>query len=245
MTECRSVAVPDALRRLVARHDADNATSEMIVPQNPEIREDIEVVKRWLRTTEQESMADGHRWGENWAAMVATAYMFRLHMERSATDALVASVFMRDGIDRTWPVWHAASVPPLAGAPDVLYSLDEYAEQLWAETPEEALGEADADDAPTRVYAWRRKVLTSREIDRYADRLLEALKDAIYEDDWSDPEEEHTLEPDFVESIRAIVRWHMPREHVWHCERAPELDVDLAPGPPPIAPHSPKAGGDA
>jgi len=60
-----------------------------------------DVLRVFARNTEQESVSDGHRWGSNWAEMVAHAYTFKLHMKRSATDALLASVFMRDGIDRT------------------------------------------------------------------------------------------------------------------------------------------------
>ena len=107
------------------------------------------------------------------------------------------------------------------------YSLDPGAERLWCTTPEEAIAEYDCDDLdyPITVYAWRRKVLTADEIERYADDVIDALEDLISEDDWSDPEDTHRLEDAFRDALRVVVREHMPREHVWHCDRAPDLDV--------------------
>ena len=123
------------------------------------------------------------------------------------------------------------SVAKAVAGGEVLYSTDEDAESFWCTSPEEAADEHERESGsrPARAYAWRRKVLTAQEIERYADDVIDDLEERITDDDWSNPEEVHRLEDGFRAALRAVVREHMPREHVWHCERSRELDVEFGP----------------
>ena len=110
------------------------------------------------------------------------------------------------------------------------YSLEPEVERLWCETPEEALAECDVE-YPVTVYAWRRKVLSAKEIEWFAEAVVDNLQEIIGEAEWADPENPHDIREEFDAALRAVVRKHLPLETVWCCERAPELDVVMEAAP--------------
>lgn len=116
---------------------------------------------------------------------------------------------------------------------NVMFSTSEEAERLYHYDAESCARDDWLDsgrEAPIRVYAWRRKVITDDDVKRVADHVVEATEEWLTEgEEWTDPEEGHDLRSEFAAALRSVVRQHLPREHVWSCDRAPELDVTIAP----------------
>lgn len=109
---------------------------------------------------------------------------------------------------------------------DIMWSTDPGAERLYHWSAEECADDAAAygEPWPIQVYAWRRKVLTEKDICRIGDCIVDLTNEILGEQEWADPEEPYEINDAFKKALIDTVREHMPREKPWGCERAPELD---------------------